>query len=115
MSDFFRNFLTERKSAVSRTAPIAFVPAYLTSGALALAAAFVLSGCGSNLRPTVTPIVGTGPAAQPASNAFVISTPSATTQGVGTVVDYAGDTIMATAPIGPGPTMFTLNGAGSTA
>jgi len=74
-----------------------------------LAAALGLAGCGSNLRPTTTPIVGTGPAPQPTSYAFVISSPSATAQGVGTVIDYSGDTVMAQALIGPGPVTFALN------
>ena len=91
----------------------------LTHKTLALTAAFgtvlALAGCGSNLRPTTTPIVGTGPAAQPVALAFVISAPSATAQGVGTVIDYSGDTVMATAPIGPGPVTFTINSAGTAA
>lgn len=72
-----------------------------------------LAGCGSNLRPTVTPILGTGPAAQNTASAFVVSTPisSTTAQGYGTVIDYSGDTIMATAPIGPGPETFATNNA----
>lgn len=68
-----------------------------------------LASCGSNLRPTTIPIIGTGPAAQPTSYAFVISTPSPTAQGVGTVIDYSGDTVMATALIGPGPVTFAMN------
>jgi YVTN family beta-propeller protein len=91
----------------------------LRSLALAASAGALLSlaGCGSNLRPTVTPITGTGPASQPASYAFVISRPtsSTTAQGYGTVIDYSGDTVMATAPIGPGPVTFALNGGGSIA
>jgi len=75
---------------------------------------FAIAGCGSNLRPTVTPILGTGPASQPGAYAFVISDPSPTAQGIGTVIDYSGDSVMATAPIGPGPTTFALN-SGSTA
>jgi len=76
-----------------------------------------LAGCGSNLRPTVTPILGTGPASQPTASAFVISTPtsSSATQGYGTVIDYSGDTIMATAPIGPGPLTFATNSGGTQA
>ncbi len=81
---------------------------------------FGISGCGSNLRPTVTPITGTGPNSQPPSNAFVISTPSSSTAGsaaagIGTVINYAGDTVMATAAIGPNPATFTLNAGGNTA
>jgi YVTN family beta-propeller protein len=76
-----------------------------------------IAGCGSNLRPTVTPIVGTGPASQPTAYAFVISAPisSPTAQGYGTVIDYSGDTVMASAPIGPGPVTFALNSGGTSA
>lgn len=71
----------------------------------------VLSGCGDNLRPTVTPITGTGPASQPLSYAFVISAPtsSPTAPGYATVIDYSGDTIMATAATGPSPKTFAIN------
>ncbi|MFC5864510.1 YncE family protein [Acidicapsa dinghuensis] len=70
-----------------------------------------LSGCGDNLRPTVTPITGTGPAAQPLSYAFVVSAPtnSSTAAGYATVIDYSGDTIMATAATGPSPKTFAIN------
>ena len=70
-----------------------------------------LTGCGSNLRPTVTPITPSGPASQPGSFAFVVSAPtsSSTAQGYGTVIDYSGDTIMATAAIGPSPKTFAIN------
>src|ERR1700743_3020511 len=76
---------------------------------LATGAAFGLAGCGSNLRPSVTPVNGTGPAAQPSSYAFVVSLPTPSSDATGTVIDYSGDTIMATADIGPGPSLFTLN------
>jgi DNA-binding beta-propeller fold protein YncE len=78
--------------------------------AAASAAVIGLASCGSNLRPTTIPIIGTGPAAQPTAYAFVISTPSPTAQGIGTVIDYSGDAVMATAAIGPSPTTFTMNG-----
>ena len=109
MSDFYQQSLPAGRFRITR-------PTHKT---LALTAAFgtvlALAGCGSNLRPTTTPIVGTGPASQPASYAFVISAPSATAQGVGTVIDYSGDTVMATAPIGPAPVTFTINSAGTEA
>jgi YVTN family beta-propeller protein len=109
MSDFFQQSLPAGRFRITR----------LTYKTLALTAAFgaivALAGCGSNLRPTTTPILGTGPAAQPTALAFVISAPSATAQGVGTVIDYSGDTVMATAPIGPGPVTFTINSAGTAA
>jgi DNA-binding beta-propeller fold protein YncE len=79
--------------------------------AVALAVVFG-SGCGSSYRPVVTPINPSGPAAQPNSLAVVISSPS-TTSGVATILDYAGDTIMAQASIGPGPSAFSVDATGS--
>jgi DNA-binding beta-propeller fold protein YncE len=93
------------------------IPAHrrLTQGTMVLAAVAGLAGCGSNYRPTTTPITGSGPAAQPSAYAFVISTPSASEPGIATVIDYSGDTVMATAPIGPGPVTFNLSSSGSQA
>src|SRR5271165_5235674 len=87
----------------------------LIPGALALAAVSVLAGCGSNYRPTTTPITGTGPGPQPSATAIVLSTPSASEPGIATVIDYSGDTVMATAPIGPAPSTFAVNSGGSEA
>ena len=83
------------------------------AGALFAAVALV-AGCGSQYRPVVTPISPSGPAAQPSSLAVVVSAPSPTTAGIATIIDYSGDTVMATAPIGPGPTNFTIDETGST-
>ncbi len=109
MSKFFPQSLTLPTSFTQRKAgtTLAF------TAAMAIAAG--LAGCGSNYRPTTTPIVGTGPASQPTGYMFVISKPSASATGVGTVVDYSGDTVMATAPIGPAPETFTTNAGGSQA
>ena len=109
MSDFLQHFLPARVFDVRRLA--------LGTWAFTATAGVVLgvTGCGSNLRPTVTPITGTGPGSQANSNAFVVSTPSSTATGVGTVIDYSGDTVMATAPVGPAPVTFALSGGGSTA
>jgi DNA-binding beta-propeller fold protein YncE len=82
------------------------------TGAAFLAAALV-AGCGSQYRPVVTPIYTNGPAPQPTSYAVVVSAPSTTTPGIATMIDYSGDTIMAQAPIGPGPTAFTIDPTGS--
>jgi len=83
--------------------------------ALALVAAASIAGCGAGYRPVVTPITPSGPASQPASNVVVISVPSPTAQGIATVANYSGDTVMATAPVGPSPITFTLDETGSLA
>jgi YVTN family beta-propeller protein len=79
-----------------------------------LAVTALAAGCGNNYRPVVTPINPSGPAAQPTSYAVVVSSPSPTTPGIVTLVDYSGDTVMAIAPIGPGPRTFTIDQGGFT-
>jgi DNA-binding beta-propeller fold protein YncE len=86
----------------------------LVQAGAAVAAAALVAGCGSNYRPVVTPINPSGPPAQPSSFAVVVSAPSPSAPGIATIIDYSGDTIMATAPIGPGPTSFTVDATGST-
>lgn len=77
-------------------------------------AALLIAGCGSNYRPVVTPINPSGPPAQPQSMAVVVSSPSTSSPGIATIIDYSGDTVVASAPIGPGPLTFTLDAGGST-
>lgn len=88
--------------------------ALLAYAGLALVIAVMAAGCGAGYRPVVTPINPSGPAPQPASLAAVVSSPSPTSPGIATIINYAGDTIMATAPIGVGPITFTLDETGST-
>ena len=85
----------------------------LVCGGAALASAALIAGCGSTYRPVVTPINPSGPAPQASSYAIVISAPSPTTSGIATVVDYSGDAVLAIAPIGPGPSTFTLDALGA--
>ncbi len=80
----------------------------------AFAAAIALAGCGAGYRPVVTPINPSGPAPQPASFAVVVSAPAPTSPGIATIIDYSGDTIVAQAPIGPGPLTFSVDETGST-
>jgi len=87
--------------------------ARLVEAGLALAVAGVFAGCGSSYRPVITPIGPSGPAAQPIGYAVVVSSPATSAAGVATVVDYAGDTIMVQAPIGPNPFAFTLDSTGT--
>jgi DNA-binding beta-propeller fold protein YncE len=87
--------------------------ARLIEAGAALAAAALIAGCGANFRPVVTPVTPSGPAPQPSSYAVVVSSPSPTTAGVVTIIDYSGDTVMAQAPIGPGPGAFTIDELGA--
>ncbi len=88
-------------------------PRLVQAGA-AFAAVALIAGCGNNYRPVVTPINPSGPPAQPTSLAVVVSSPSPTSPGIATVIDYSGDTVMATAPIGPNPQAFSVDESGST-
>ncbi|MFZ1087640.1 MAG: YncE family protein [Terracidiphilus sp.] len=85
----------------------------LVQAGVALAAIALVAGCGNNYRPTVVPISASGPPAQVTSYAIVVSSTSTSAQGNATIIDYSGDSIMATAPIGPGPTAFTVSLGGS--
>jgi hypothetical protein len=76
-------------------------------------AATMIAGCGSTYRPVVTPLNPNGPPAQVQSYAVVVSSPSPTAPGVATVLDYAGDTVLVQAQIGPGPLDFAVNESGS--
>ena len=82
----------------------------------------VVCGCGSTYRPVVTPINPTGPPPQPTVAVAVVSQQNApgqiplpTTVGVATIVDFAGDSIMAQGYVGPGPTAVAMAQSGSTA
>jgi DNA-binding beta-propeller fold protein YncE len=87
--------------------------ARLVQTGVVFVAAALVAGCGSTYRPVVTPINTSGPPAQPTSYAVVVSAPSPTTAGIATIVDYSGDTILAEANIGPGPSNLTLTQSGS--
>jgi YVTN family beta-propeller protein len=84
----------------------------LVQAGVALGTAALIAGCGNNYRPTIVPISNPGPPAQVTSYAVVVSSASTTAAGNATIIDYSGDSVMATAPIGPGPTAFTLSTSG---
>ena len=86
----------------------------LVQAGTALVAAALIAGCGNNYRPVVTPINPNGPASQPTSYAVVVSAPAPTSSGIVTIIDYSGDTVMAIAPIGPGPRTFVMDQLGAT-
>lgn len=79
---------------------------------VALGAAALVAGCGNNYRPVVTPVNGSGPPAQPQAYAVAVSAPSPNAAGQVTIIDYSGDSILVQAPIGIGPTAFTLDSQG---
>jgi DNA-binding beta-propeller fold protein YncE len=87
--------------------------ARLVQAGAVLVAAALIAGCGNQYRPVVTPINSSGPAPQPTSFAVVVSAPSVTTPGIATIIDYAGDSVLAFAPIGPGPTTFSIDELGA--
>jgi len=84
----------------------------LVEAGAAFTAAVLIAGCGNSYRPVVTPVASSGPAAEASSYAVVVSAPSTTT-GIATIIDWSGDSILAYAPIGPGPLNFTLDELGS--
>lgn len=86
----------------------------LVQAGTVLAAAALVAGCANNSRSAIIPINSSGPAAQTTSYAVAVSAPSATTSGIATIIDYSGDSIMASAAVGIGPTSFTLDAGGST-
>jgi DNA-binding beta-propeller fold protein YncE len=88
--------------------------ARLVQAGTAFVAAALIAGCGNSYRPVVTPINPSGPPAQPTSYAVVVSAPAPTSPGIVTILDYSGDTVMALAPIGPGPNSFVLDQLGAT-
>jgi DNA-binding beta-propeller fold protein YncE len=87
--------------------------ARLVKAGAALVAVALIAGCGNNYRPVVTPVTPSGPAAQPQSFTTVVSSPSSTSPGIATIIDYSGDTVQAEAPIGRGPLFFALDETGT--
>jgi len=88
--------------------------AHVAEAGAALVVSLFIGGCGNNYRPVITPVNTSGPAPQPSAYAVVVSAPSPTTPGIVTIVDYSGDSVLVEAPVGPGPTAFTLDEVGAT-
>lgn len=90
---------------------------------LSISFAAVLStvGCGNQYRPVVSAIGPVGPAGQPTKYAVAISSPcpilftGCGNLGLGTVVDFSGDTVLATPQILTNPSYFEVNSSGSQA
>jgi hypothetical protein len=78
-------------------------------------AALLTTGCGNQYRPVVTAISPVGPAGQPTKYAVAVSTPApgTSTPGLVTVVDFSGDTVLATPQILSNPSYFQVNTSGT--
>jgi DNA-binding beta-propeller fold protein YncE len=73
-----------------------------------------IAGCGNMYRPVVSAINPVGPAGQPQKFAVAVSSPSPTSNGLLTIVDFSGDTVLITASLGVNPYYFILSGNGTT-
>jgi hypothetical protein len=74
----------------------------------------ILAGCGNTYRPVVATIGLVGPAGQPQKYAIAVSSPSPTSNGLMTMVDFSGDTVLVTATVGVNPYYLVLNSSGTT-
>ncbi|HVT96288.1 MAG TPA: hypothetical protein VHE33_02195, partial [Acidobacteriaceae bacterium] len=108
-----------------------FAPVLAVAAAAGLAVIVALPvGCGNQYRPVITPINPTGPAASPTAYITVVSQPGFSplpatsaspctgtqyaTPAIYTLLDFAGDSVMAQANGGLGPLTFSLDSSGST-
>lgn len=80
--------------------------------AVALAALAPVLGCGNQYRPVVTAMNPVGPAIQPTKYAVAVSQPANVSSGLVSIVDFAGDTNLVNANLGPNPYYFNLSSTG---
>ena len=71
-------------------------------------------GCGNSYRPVVTAINPVGPAGQPQKYAVAISQPTPRSNGLLTIVDFSGDSILINATLGVAPYYLAVDSGGST-
>jgi YVTN family beta-propeller protein len=85
----------------------------------------MVAGCGNTYRPVLATIGAVGPAGQPTKYAVAVSTPTPPgnpcpltgqllSNGLLTMVDFSGDTVLVTAQLGVNPYYFALNSSGTT-
>lgn len=74
----------------------------------------LLAGCGNSYRPVLTAINPVGPAGQPNKYVVAVATNGPNSQGVVTIVDFAGDTVLINANVAPDPRYFVLDQGGRT-
>jgi DNA-binding beta-propeller fold protein YncE len=84
-----------------------------------------IAGCGNTYRPVVATIGVVGPAGQPTKYAMAVSSPTPvgspcpaagqpTSDGLLTMVDFSGDSVLVTATLGQNPYFLALNASGTT-
>jgi len=82
--------------------------------ALALATSVAaLAGCGNTYRPVLATIGVVGPAGQPTKYAVAISSPGPNSNGLMTLVDFSGDTVLVTTPMGVNPYYLAVDTSGN--
>ncbi|HEV2577136.1 MAG TPA: YncE family protein [Acidobacteriaceae bacterium] len=79
----------------------------------AAALSMFVAGCGNQYRPVVSAINPVGPASQPTKYAIAISSPSASSPGLLTFVDFAGDTVLSTPQVLANPSYLALAPGGA--
>lgn len=79
---------------------------------LGAAATLALAGCGNNYRPVVSAINPVGPSAQPTVIATALSDPGNGGNGLITVIDVFGDSVIANAFVAPKPSYLAVDPLG---
>ena len=87
----------------------------LGTGLSASVLVLALLGCGQQYRPVVSAINPVGPAAQPTKYAVAVSNPGTSSAGLLTMVDFSGDSILATPQILPDPNWLAIFSSGGEA
>lgn len=106
--------LVQAQSAVSGNRSGSHKAMRIVAAAGLAACMGILAGCGNTYRPVVATIGVVGPAGQPTKYAVAVSSPSPTSPGLMTLVDFSGDTVLVTATLGVNPYYLVLNGSGTT-
>ncbi|MDP9052476.1 MAG: YncE family protein [Acidobacteriota bacterium] len=97
----------------------------MAAAAVLAACVGMVAGCGNSYRPVLATIGAIGPAGQPTKYAVAVSTPTPpgnpcplpgqlTSNGLLTMVDFSGDTVLVTAQLGVNPYYFALSASGNT-
>ncbi len=80
--------------------------------AAGLGVALAAAGCGNSYRPVVSSVNPVGPAGQPTKYAVAVSTNGVSSNGLVTIVDVSGDTVLDTTALGVNPQFFVLDTSG---